>query len=418
MLEVDTASAPLVEWILFRQLPKPIRKTETVEIFLLLEVVASIVGRHPVRDGDDVQMHFLRGLSLPNEHLARRNKAVDKVQFRVVQMKRLSVHFAVHVRVGQKNLCRAALRHDRQHPRLLKLFDGLRRKDHRGFVLAPRLLRLQHVIANRLVLNEEPRLIEQEDLERGELLRVGNFIRRAVQNIKQQWLQNLRRVIPTLEIERLKAGKRKRVLSVVEEKAILSATRPAVQAFLQLTDDVGKVRDRALAGLQHVDALDRIPEPAFLLEVDPVTLFVALNEHAEEAEEKLQIRFCPGQGEWVDGEVTRLLADVEVRAPEYRRKRSEAAANIEDEGPRCILLRVLQQKITKIRFATPAHPEDQCVGNVAGMQVEEVGRAVVGFEHGEVFRAEIRVGLLAGKDRKQKRQVRVVRVQQVQLTKV
>jgi hypothetical protein len=70
------------------------------------------------------------------------------------------------------------------------------------------------------------------------------------------------------------------------------------------------------------------------------------------------------------------------------------------------------------RLATPAHPEDQRVGNVAGMQVEEVGRAVVGFEHGEIFRAEMRVGLLAGKDRKQKRQVGVVRVQQVQLTKV
>jgi hypothetical protein len=32
-------------------------------------------------------------------------------------------------------------------------------------------------------------------------------------------------------------------------------------------------------------------------------------------------------------------------------------------------------------FATPADPEDQSVGNVAGMQVEEVRSAVVGFEY-------------------------------------
>ena len=42
--------------------------------------------------------------------------------------------------VGEEDLCRATLRHYRQHPRFLKLFDGLRRQDHRGVVLAPGLL--------------------------------------------------------------------------------------------------------------------------------------------------------------------------------------------------------------------------------------------------------------------------------------
>jgi hypothetical protein len=49
------------------------------------------------------------------------------------------------------------------------------------------------------------------------------------------------------------------------------------------------------------------------------------------------------------------------------------------------------------------------MGNVAGVQVEEVGRAVVGFDDCQVLRAEMRVRLLAGKDRKQKRQIGVVR---------
>src|SRR5271166_3021356 len=397
---------------------KAIRKTVAVEILLLLEVVAGIVGCHPMRDRIDVQMHFLGGLRLPNQHLARWNKAVDKVQFRVVQMKRLPVNVTVHIRVGEKDLCRATLGHYRQHPRFLKFFDGLRRQDHRRFVLAPGLLRLHHIIANGLVLDEEPRFVEQEELGRAEILRVSNFIRCPVQNIKQQWFQDFRRIVPAVEIERLKAFERKRVLGVVKEESVLSTAGPAVEAFFQLANDVAKVRDGALVRLQYVNPFNRIPEAAFLLEVEPVTLLVTLNEHAEKAEEKLQVLFGLRQREGVDCEVPRFLTHIEIRALEYRRKRLEAAADIEDEGQRLVLLRVLQQKITEIRLATTRHPENQGVGNVAGVQVEIVGRAVVGFEHSQIFGAEMRVRLLAGKDRKQKRQIGVIRVQQIQLAKV
>src|ERR1700681_864958 len=280
-----------LEWPLFREMAKAIRKAVAVEIFLLLEVVAGVVGRHPVRDGIDVQMHFLGGLGFTNQHLARWNKAVDKVQFGVVQMKRLTINFPVHIRVGEEDVCRAPLRHYCQHPRFLKLFDGLGRQNHRRFVLAPGLLRLHHIIADRLVLDEEPRFVEQEELGCAELLGVSDLIRCSMQNIKQQWFQNLRRIVPAVEIERLKAFERKRVLGVVEEKSVLSTAGPAVEAFFQLADDVPKIRNRALVRLQYVDALDRVPQSAFLLKVDPVTLLVTLNEHAEEAEEKLQVLF-------------------------------------------------------------------------------------------------------------------------------
>src|SRR5271166_3005003 len=337
---------------------KPIRNIEAVEILLLLEVVAGIVGRHPVRDRIDVQMHFLGGLRLANQHLARWNKAVDKVQFGVVQMKRLTINFPVHVRVGEEDLCRATLRHYCQHPRFLKFFDGLSRQDHRRFVLAPGLLRLHHIIANGLVLDEEPRFVEQEELGCAELLRVGNFIRCPVQNIKQQWFQDFRRIVPAVEIERLKAFERKRVLGVVEEEAVLSTAGPAVEAFFQLSNDVSKVRDCALVRLQYVDALDRVPQSALLFEVDTVTLLVTLNEHAEEAEEKLQVLFGLWQGERVDGEVARFLPHIEIRALKYRRKRLEAAADIKDESQRLVLLRVLKQKNAKIALATARHPEN------------------------------------------------------------
>src|SRR5580693_8536020 len=267
-------------------------------------------------------------------------------------MKRLAINFPVHVRVGEEDLCRATLRHYRQHPRFLKFFNGLRGKDHRRHVLAPGLLRLHHIITNGLVLDEEPRLIEQKELGGAEVLRVGDFIRCPMQNIKQKWFQNFGRVIPTVEVKRLEAFERKRVFGIVEEEAVLSTAGPAVEAFFQLADDVPKVRDRTLVRLQHVDALDRVPQSAFFFEVDTVTLLVTLNEHAEKAEEKLQVLFGLWQGERVDGEVARFLPHIEIRALEYRRKRLEAAADIKDESQRLVLLGVLQQKDAKIRLAT------------------------------------------------------------------
>src|SRR5579863_8631088 len=96
----------------------------------------------------------------------------------------------------------------------------------------------------------------------------------------------------------------------------------------------------------------------------------------------------------------------------------EAGADIEDEGQRCVLLRVLQEEIAEIRFATAGHPENQRVGDLAVMEVEKVGCAVVGFECSQVLGTEMRIGLFAWKDRKQKRQIGVVRVQQIQLAKV
>src|SRR5271165_5290207 len=149
-------------------------------------------------------------------------------------MKRLSVNFPVHVRVGEKDLRGATLGHYCQHPRFLKFFDGLRRQNHRRSVLAPCFLRLHHIIADRLVLDEEPRLVEQEELGGAELLGVSDLIRCSMQNIKQQWFQNLGRIVPTVEVKRLKAFERKRVLRVVKQKSVLSAAGPSVEAFFQL----------------------------------------------------------------------------------------------------------------------------------------------------------------------------------------
>ena len=96
-----------------------------------------------------------------------------------------------------------------------------------------------------------------------------------MQDVEEQWLQHLGRVAPSGEVECLKAAERKRVLGIVEEESVLTALRPTVQPLLQFSDDVAETGNSSLRRLQYVNALNRIPQFALLLEVEPVTLLIA-----------------------------------------------------------------------------------------------------------------------------------------------
>ena len=52
-----------------------------------------------------------------------------------------------------------------------------------------------------------------------------------------------------------------------------------------------------------------------------------------------------------------------------------------------------RMKLQKYDLPDAGHPEDQRVGDLAVVQVQKVRRAVVGFERGQVLRAEMRVRL-------------------------
>ena len=59
-----------------------------------------------------------------------------------------------------------------------------------------------------------------------------------------------------------------------------------------------------------------------------------------------------------------------------------AAAQVEDECDRIVLLDVGQQEVQKERLAASGCPEDERVGDVAAVQVQKVGRPMFGFEDG------------------------------------
>ena len=69
-------------------------------------------------------------------------------------------------------------------------------------------------------------------------------------------------------------------------------------------------------GLNDVHVLDGSPQLAFLFEVELVTLALALDQHAEEREQELQVLFGWLQRERIDAKVARLLADIQITAAE------------------------------------------------------------------------------------------------------
>ena len=62
----------------------------------------------------------------------------------------------------------------------------------------------------------------------------------------------------------------------------------------------------------------------------------------------------------------------------------EAAADIEDERQRSILLCILQQEVAKVALTRAGHPQDERVRNLAIVEIQEVWGAVVRFERSKV----------------------------------
>ena len=109
-------------------------------------------------------------------------------------------------------------------------------------------------------------------LKVAKLPRIADFLRRPMEHVEQQRLQQLRRVAPAGEVEGLELAEGERVLGVVEEESVLACACPAIKPVLQFADDAGEIRERPLAGFQHVDPLDGIPQPDLFFEVEPVSL--------------------------------------------------------------------------------------------------------------------------------------------------
>ena len=102
-----------LERVFFCQAAQAFGDAVTVEILVLENVVSCVVGSHPVRERIDIEVDLLRSIVFPDEHLTRRYQAGNQGKFGIIQPERIPVDGWLHVRIGEKDLRRAAFGNNR-----------------------------------------------------------------------------------------------------------------------------------------------------------------------------------------------------------------------------------------------------------------------------------------------------------------
>src|SRR5260370_27444465 len=101
-------------------------------------------------------------------------------------------------------------------------------------MFASRFEGFDDVSLNAGVLQKYPGFIDEERFENRGNLAVGDDGIGAMQDVEEQRFQKLRVLAHPLEVEALKAGKRDRVLGIVEEKTELTTARPFRKAACKI----------------------------------------------------------------------------------------------------------------------------------------------------------------------------------------
>jgi len=108
--------------------------------------------------------------------------------------------------------------------------------------------------------------------------------------------------------------------------------------------------ERPKSWLDFVKVLDLMIEVA-LLAGRQLQRRGALNQNFEKEGEKVEVRFRRWNRERVDVEAGRIKADADIPAAEEPREALKAAAQVENEGVRVVLLHVCDEKVQEERFA-------------------------------------------------------------------
>src|SRR5260370_12553985 len=120
-------------------------------------------------------------------------------------MKLATIEVAVHMGVGEEDFGRAAFDDYIEDVRALEFVERLRREHHGGVVFPPSLECLDDISLDGRVLQEDPRLVDEESFENGANLPVRDDGVGAMQDVEEQRLQEFGVLTHTLKVEALKA---------------------------------------------------------------------------------------------------------------------------------------------------------------------------------------------------------------------
>ena len=155
-------------------------------------------------------------------------------------------------------------------------------------------------------------------------------------------------------------------------------------------EDVGEGKQPPLIRVERVDRLDLF-EQRLIVRAAQRVLAAGLHQHLHEREQKLQIRRRRCETERIDLDVGPVQGDPQGPAPEIRRERVIAPAEVEDQGARAVTLQMRDEEVEEERFPTAGRPQHECVAHVVDVQIEVVRRPVGRVEHRQGFAPEVGV---------------------------
>ena len=112
------------------------------------------------------------------------------------------------------------------------------------------------------------------------------------------------------------------------------------------------------------------------VEVSPV------DEHLHEQGKKIEVFLGWRKHERIDGEAGRLDTDTDIGASEEFGQAFKTSTEIEDKGVRGVLLKIGEQEIPKKAFPSSRASENEGMGHITIVEVQEIRSSVIGFENG------------------------------------
>jgi hypothetical protein len=173
---------------------------------------------------------------------------------------------------------------------------------------------------------------------------------RAVENVEEQGFQHLGVPAHALEIETLEAGKGEDVFRVIEQEAELAPGHPLLQPPGGIPrQGVGQRAQRPQVRLDLVQVLDLLIKLLRFFRRQP-GLAVRFRQDLDEHRQKIEVRLRGRKRKRIDPEVRRIDSHAHVGAAEQLRQALVAAAQVENECVRFILLKIRREEADGERF--------------------------------------------------------------------
>ncbi len=167
-----------------------------------------------------------------------------------------------------------------------------------------------------------------------------------------------------------------------------------------------------LVGVELVHRLELLEE-RLVVGARHNVLAARLHEDFHKREHELQVGRRRREAERVDGDARLLEGDAERASAEVPREGVVTAAQIEDQGPRAVALKVRNQEVQQKRLSAARRAKDQRMSDILDVEVQVVRRAVGRIKDRQRFSSQVGVVLGAGVVAKQQGEIGIVRVKEV-----